>query len=182
MRRHQQPVDLLVGVVGEREHHPVRPRPGSRIAAITASQGIRPERDESPDADQFVITLDPGTTVTFGDRGDARAAEVGPDHARADEAEMRRHQQPVDLLVGVSSSPSTPAPPSPSWPSCARRTCRRSTSGTRTPTARTDALARGDRGDARAAEVGPDHARADEAEMRRHQQPVARTASCAASP
>ncbi|KMO40671.1 diguanylate cyclase [Methylobacterium tarhaniae] len=38
---------------------------GSRIAAITASQGIRPERDESPDADQFVITLDPGTTVTF---------------------------------------------------------------------------------------------------------------------
>ncbi|ACL55314.1 sensor domain-containing phosphodiesterase [Methylobacterium nodulans] len=38
---------------------------GSRIAAITASQGIRPERDESPDADQFTVTLDPGTTVTF---------------------------------------------------------------------------------------------------------------------
>ncbi|AWN39279.1 EAL domain-containing protein [Methylobacterium durans] len=38
---------------------------GSRIAAITASQGIRPERDENPEADQFVITLDPGTTVTF---------------------------------------------------------------------------------------------------------------------
>jgi len=37
----------------------------SRIAAITASQGIRPERDESPDADVFLITLDPGTTVTF---------------------------------------------------------------------------------------------------------------------
>ena len=38
---------------------------GSRIAAITASEGIRPERDESLEADQFVITLDPGTTVTF---------------------------------------------------------------------------------------------------------------------
>ncbi|GJE19385.1 hypothetical protein AIGOOFII_4133 [Methylobacterium marchantiae] len=38
---------------------------GSRIAAITASQGIRPERDENPEADQFVITLDPGATVTF---------------------------------------------------------------------------------------------------------------------
>lgn len=38
---------------------------GSRIAAITASQGIRPERDENPEADQFVITLDPGTTVTY---------------------------------------------------------------------------------------------------------------------
>ncbi len=38
---------------------------GSRIAAITASQGIRPERDDSPDADLFVVTLDPGTTVTF---------------------------------------------------------------------------------------------------------------------
>jgi diguanylate cyclase (GGDEF)-like protein/PAS domain S-box-containing protein len=37
----------------------------SRIAAITASQGIRPEREESPDADTFLITLDPGTTVTF---------------------------------------------------------------------------------------------------------------------
>ncbi|WP_244510537.1 EAL domain-containing protein [Microvirga guangxiensis] len=37
----------------------------SRIAAITASQGIRPERDDSPDADVFLITLDPGTTVTF---------------------------------------------------------------------------------------------------------------------
>ncbi|GJD86790.1 hypothetical protein BHAOGJBA_0286 [Methylobacterium hispanicum] len=38
---------------------------GSRIAAITASQGIRPERDENPEADQFVITLDPGTTITY---------------------------------------------------------------------------------------------------------------------
>jgi len=38
---------------------------GSRIAAITASQGIRPEREESPDADVFLMTLDPGTTVTF---------------------------------------------------------------------------------------------------------------------
>ena len=37
----------------------------SRIAAITASQGIRPEREESPDADVFLITLDPGATVTF---------------------------------------------------------------------------------------------------------------------
>jgi diguanylate cyclase (GGDEF)-like protein/PAS domain S-box-containing protein len=37
----------------------------SRIAAITASQGIRPERDDSADADVFLITLDPGTTVTF---------------------------------------------------------------------------------------------------------------------
>ncbi len=37
----------------------------SRLAAITASQGIRPERDDSPDADVFLITLDPGTTVTF---------------------------------------------------------------------------------------------------------------------
>ncbi|MET0745021.1 MAG: sensor domain-containing phosphodiesterase, partial [Microvirga sp.] len=38
----------------------------SRIAAITASQGIRPEKEESTtDADAFLITLDPGTTVTF---------------------------------------------------------------------------------------------------------------------
>ncbi|GGC62933.1 diguanylate cyclase [Chelatococcus reniformis] len=37
----------------------------SRIAAITASQGIKPERDDSADADVFTITLDPGTTVTF---------------------------------------------------------------------------------------------------------------------
>ncbi|RDJ23637.1 EAL domain-containing protein [Bosea caraganae] len=37
----------------------------TRIEAITASQGLRPEREESPDADVFMITLDPGTTVTF---------------------------------------------------------------------------------------------------------------------
>src|SRR5918993_648666 len=38
---------------------------GSRIAAITASQGIRPEREESTEADVCRMTLDPGTTVTF---------------------------------------------------------------------------------------------------------------------
>ncbi len=37
----------------------------TRIAAITASEGIRPEREPSPDSDLFQITLDPGTTVTF---------------------------------------------------------------------------------------------------------------------
>jgi diguanylate cyclase (GGDEF)-like protein/PAS domain S-box-containing protein len=37
----------------------------SRVAAVTASEGIRPEREESPDADVFLITLDPGTTVTY---------------------------------------------------------------------------------------------------------------------
>ena len=36
-----------------------------------------------------------------GDRGDARGAEIGPDHARADEAEMRRDDQAGQLLVGV---------------------------------------------------------------------------------
>ncbi len=38
---------------------------GSRIAAITASQGIRPDRDDNLEADQFNITLDPGATVTY---------------------------------------------------------------------------------------------------------------------
>jgi diguanylate cyclase (GGDEF)-like protein/PAS domain S-box-containing protein len=37
----------------------------SRISAITASQGFPIEREESPDADVFRLTLDPGTTVTF---------------------------------------------------------------------------------------------------------------------
>lgn len=37
----------------------------ARLTAITASQGFAPEREESPDADVFQITLDPGTTVTF---------------------------------------------------------------------------------------------------------------------
>jgi diguanylate cyclase (GGDEF)-like protein/PAS domain S-box-containing protein len=36
-----------------------------RLEAITASQGLRPEREDSTDADVFLITLDPGTTVTF---------------------------------------------------------------------------------------------------------------------
>ncbi|HSP25940.1 MAG TPA: EAL domain-containing protein [Saliniramus sp.] len=37
----------------------------SRIAAITASQGIRPDREQSAEADVFHITLDPGATVTY---------------------------------------------------------------------------------------------------------------------
>lgn len=37
----------------------------SRIAAITASQGIPPEQQEGTDADVFRITLDPGTIITY---------------------------------------------------------------------------------------------------------------------
>jgi diguanylate cyclase (GGDEF)-like protein/PAS domain S-box-containing protein len=37
----------------------------TRITAITASQSFPPERQESPDADVFMLTLDPGTTVTY---------------------------------------------------------------------------------------------------------------------
>ncbi|MBS7540214.1 EAL domain-containing protein, partial [Ancylobacter lacus] len=36
-----------------------------RIVNITASQGFRPERQSASDADVFLITLDPGTTVTL---------------------------------------------------------------------------------------------------------------------
>lgn len=38
---------------------------GSRIVSITPSQGFRPDRQESPDADVFLVTLDPGSTVTY---------------------------------------------------------------------------------------------------------------------
>jgi diguanylate cyclase (GGDEF)-like protein/PAS domain S-box-containing protein len=37
----------------------------SRIAAITASQGFPPDREDGTDADVFRITLDPGTIVTY---------------------------------------------------------------------------------------------------------------------
>jgi diguanylate cyclase (GGDEF)-like protein/PAS domain S-box-containing protein len=37
----------------------------TRISAITASQSFPPERQESPDADVFMLTIDPGTTVTY---------------------------------------------------------------------------------------------------------------------
>jgi hypothetical protein len=37
----------------------------TRIAAVTASEGIRPEKEDNADADVFLITLDPGTTVTY---------------------------------------------------------------------------------------------------------------------
>ena len=37
----------------------------SRIATITPSTGDRPERQESPTADIFRITLDPGSVITF---------------------------------------------------------------------------------------------------------------------
>ena len=36
-----------------------------RVSAITASQGIAPEREDSSDADVFRLTLDPGTTITY---------------------------------------------------------------------------------------------------------------------
>ena len=37
----------------------------SRIASLTPSQGIAPERQRSNDADLFLITLDPGAVVTY---------------------------------------------------------------------------------------------------------------------
>lgn len=37
----------------------------TRIAAITASYGFPPEREESEDADIFRVTLDPGATITY---------------------------------------------------------------------------------------------------------------------
>jgi diguanylate cyclase (GGDEF)-like protein/PAS domain S-box-containing protein len=37
----------------------------SRIAAVTASQGFPPEREEGADSDVFRVTLDPGTIVTY---------------------------------------------------------------------------------------------------------------------
>ncbi len=36
-----------------------------RITAITASQGIQPERQDIADEDVFLITLDPGATITY---------------------------------------------------------------------------------------------------------------------
>lgn len=36
-----------------------------RIVALTPSQGFRPERQSAVDQDVFLVTLDPGTTVTF---------------------------------------------------------------------------------------------------------------------
>lgn len=44
----------------------LRPDLGSqRIATVTPSQGFAPERQPNRDADVFLITLDPGATVTF---------------------------------------------------------------------------------------------------------------------
>jgi diguanylate cyclase (GGDEF)-like protein/PAS domain S-box-containing protein len=44
----------------------IRPDLGSaRILTITPSQGFRPDRQDSHDADIFTVTLDPRTTVTF---------------------------------------------------------------------------------------------------------------------
>jgi PAS domain S-box-containing protein len=37
----------------------------ARIREITASQGLRPEREENSGVDSFLITLDPGATITF---------------------------------------------------------------------------------------------------------------------
>src|SRR5689334_24489534 len=37
----------------------------SRIASITPSSGDRPVRQDSPTADIFRVTLDPGTVITF---------------------------------------------------------------------------------------------------------------------
>ena len=71
---------------------------GSRIAAITASQGIRPERDENPDADQFTITLDPGTTVTYV--AELRNANVPQLHLWDQDA-YRRKTAGLTLYKGI---------------------------------------------------------------------------------
>lgn len=50
---------------------------GSRIEAITPSQGFRPDRQDSTQADIFLITLDPRSTVTFvAELRDARLPQL----------------------------------------------------------------------------------------------------------
>ena len=58
------------------------------------------ERDDELVGVRALVALGPDA-LARRDGGDARAAEIGPHHARADEAEMRGDQQAVDLLVGV---------------------------------------------------------------------------------
>ena len=69
----------------------------TRIAAITASQGIRPERDDSEDADVFLITLDPGTTVTFV--AELRSANLPQLHLW-DAGRLQGQRQRPDALQG----------------------------------------------------------------------------------
>ena len=66
---------------------------GSRIAAITASQGIRPEREDSTEADVFLMTLDPGTTVTFVAelQQPERAADLPLGHRQLPQEDHRAH-------------------------------------------------------------------------------------------
>ncbi|MGU3542434.1 EAL domain-containing protein [Methylobacterium sp. A52T] len=71
---------------------------GSRIAAITASQGIRPERDENPEADQFTITLDPGATVTYV--AELRGSNV-PQLRLWDQDAYRRKTAGLTLYKGI---------------------------------------------------------------------------------
>ena len=58
------------------------------------------ERDEELVGVRVLVALGPDA-LARRDGGDARAAEIGPDHAGIDQPEMRRDQDAVDLLVGV---------------------------------------------------------------------------------
>ena len=69
-----------------------------RIAAITASEGIRPEREPSSEADIFQITLDPGTTVTFvAELATANVGQVSLWEAEA----YRQKQNGLTLYKGI---------------------------------------------------------------------------------
>ena len=94
----RQPVDaLLVGVrVPEMELGQV----GRAQLGHERHRGAGIEGDQEDVRVRALVALGPDA-LARGDGGDAGRAEIGPDHARGGEPEMRRDQQTVDLLVGV---------------------------------------------------------------------------------
>jgi hypothetical protein len=84
MRRHQQPVDLLVRIVGEREHDPVRA--GAGLAGLdgdAAHDAVAPRRGE--DADLVAVRA-----VALDHRGEVDGAQLRVHAHGLDRPSVRR--------------------------------------------------------------------------------------------
>lgn len=87
MRGHEKAVDLLVGVVGQREHHPVRPRPGlARLHGDAADDAVLAGR--RGDLDQVAVRA-----VALDRRGQVDGLRIEGDAHGLDRAGLRRGEK-----------------------------------------------------------------------------------------
>jgi hypothetical protein len=78
----------------------------ARIVNLTPSQGFRPERQNASDAEVYLITMDPGSTVTFVvELASPQIPQLRLWDPRAYEAKVNSFTLYNGIVIGVAGLP-----------------------------------------------------------------------------